>query len=72
MQIPDWSPPVCPKCGASEMFHKLVSHIPTTKAFRNENGWYCGQCNAGPYQLGTYSENDAAQFALSLVNKTTL
>ncbi|MEI8659387.1 hypothetical protein [Vibrio sp. Hal054] len=71
MQLPDWTPPKCPKCGADAMYHRLVSHVPTTEAFRTKNGWYCAECNAGAFQLGGYSENDAAQFALALVNKTT-
>ncbi|MBD0788097.1 hypothetical protein HUO09_17220 [Vibrio sp. Y2-5] len=69
MQIQDWTPPPCPKCGADEMLHMLVSHIPTTKAFRTQNGWYCGKCNAGAFQLGNFSESDAAQLAVSLVNR---
>lgn len=37
--LPDWTPPPYPECGADEMYHKLVSHVPSSKAFRNQNGW---------------------------------
>ncbi|HGO5304482.1 TPA: hypothetical protein ACK21Z_005342 [Vibrio harveyi] len=67
--LPDWTPPPCPECGADEMYHKLVSHVPSSKAFRNQNGWYCAKCNAGAFQLGDFSESDAAQFAVSLANR---
>ena len=51
------------------MYHKLVSHVPSSKAFRTQNGWHCAKCNAGAFQLGNFSESDAAQFAVSLVNR---
>lgn len=69
MLLPDWTPPPCPSCNANEMHHKLFSHVPSSKGFRTQNGWYCGSCKAGPFQLGSYSESDAAQFAVSLVNR---
>ncbi|WP_165862921.1 hypothetical protein [Vibrio sinensis] len=52
MKLVDWTPPPCPECGADAMFHKLLSQIPSTKAFRMLNGWYCSECQAGPFQLG--------------------
>lgn len=67
--IRDWTPPPCPKCGADDMYHHLASPIPTTKAFQEENGWYCGTCRAGAFQLGDFSESDAAQFALKTLNR---
>ncbi|EMY6611192.1 hypothetical protein ABCL16_003449 [Vibrio parahaemolyticus] len=69
MEIPNWDPPPCPKCDAKEMHHKLFSHIPSSQAFRTKNGWYCGACKSGPYQLGGFSESDAAKFSVSLINR---
>jgi uncharacterized Zn finger protein len=69
MELVDWTPLPCPTCGADEMYHKLVSHIPSSKAFRTLNGWYCGKCHAGAFQLGNVTESDAVRFAISLINK---
>jgi hypothetical protein len=59
---------VCPTCKADDMAHICKSHVPGTAAFR-KNGWYCQTCKAGPYQLGSVTEADAARFALALLNK---
>jgi len=69
MELKDWTPPSCPKCGADEMAHKLFSHVPSTRAFREKNGWYCEKCKAGPFKLGNATESDAAQFSLKILNK---
>ncbi len=58
--------PRCPECHADEMFHRCVSHIQTRAAFK-QNGWYCGKCNAGPYQLGTMTEAKAAGTAKAIL-----
>jgi hypothetical protein len=61
--------PFCPSCGLDDMYHRLVSHIPGCAAFR-QNGWYCQSCDAGPYQLGSVTEADAARYALELLNRS--
>lgn len=68
INLTEWSPPPCPKCGSDDMIHKLMSLEPASISFRATNGWYCENCNAGPFQLGKFSESDAAQFAISLLN----
>ncbi|QHP82794.1 hypothetical protein EO763_23155 (plasmid) [Pectobacterium odoriferum] len=59
--------PSCPSCGRDNMFHRLSNPDPTSETFIL-NGWYCDDCQAGPYQLGHFSEADAARFALTLLN----
>ena len=64
----DFDVPNCPECGEDEMYHLCVSPVPGTASFR-KNGWYCKSCKAGPKQLGSVTEADAARFALALLNK---
>lgn len=66
-----WTPPPCPVCTKQAMVHKLFS------VGDQRNGWYCGSCGAGSYQLGSLAEAKeninteaiAAQFAIALLNK---
>ena len=67
--IKNWSPPPCPSCGAEEMEHKLFTVIPNQEKPRLNSGWYCIMCKCGPYKLGNFSESDATQFSLILLNK---
>ncbi|EGR0524990.1 hypothetical protein FG062_14675 [Vibrio cholerae] len=64
----NWTPPPCPSCGKDEMEHKCVSHVQGTAAFK-KNGWYCQSCNAGPFQLGSVTEDECAAFANGLLNR---
>ncbi len=63
----NWTPPACPSCGKDEMCHKCVSPVRGSAAFKN-NGWYCQVCNAGPFQLGSVTEDECAAFANDLLN----
>lgn len=62
--------PHCPNCHGEEMTHRF-SGVGSLR-----NGWYCDQCGAGPYRLGTMeearqnvnTEAQAAQFAVRLLN----
>lgn len=42
--------PPCPACRSKSMVHRCISHAVGTRIF-NRNGWYCRDCNSGPYQL---------------------
>lgn len=68
MENIDFNVPCCPSCGADDMAHICKSHVPGTAAF-GKNGWYCGACESGPYQLGSMTEAKAAQFALNILNR---
>ncbi len=46
------STPPCPTCKAKGfMEHRCFGNIPDTVAFKR-NGWYCGFCEDGPFQMG--------------------
>lgn len=64
------SSPRCPKCNTEEMKHMLWV------VGDSRNGWYCENCGAGPYRLGTNrdaiakrdTEAEASRFAIKLLN----
>lgn len=58
---------VCPSCGHDDIYHLLVSTAGTDDFMKS--GWYCQTCHAGPFQLSNFSENEAARFAVELLNK---
>jgi transposase-like protein len=59
--LSDWTPPPCPHCNSDEITHKL--------SVNQKSGWFCDKCNSGPFQLGSMTEQDAAHFAILLLNK---
>lgn len=65
--IGDFEVPPCPVCKESEMGHRCFSHTPKGSQYLR-NGWYCLSCKAGPFQLGSMTEAEAAKFAIKLIN----
>ena len=68
MNLNDWTPPCCPQCNADDMRHICFTHVPSWAAFK-KNGWYCDSCKAGPFQLGSVTEQNAAKFSKRLNTK---
>ena len=58
--------PDCPSCNGENMTHKCFSHVPASQAFK-KNGWYCDDCQSGPYQLGFVTEEFISGFAKRLL-----
>ncbi len=60
--------PKCPDCNQDAMLHRCFSHIPGKESFK-KNGWYCEECNAGPYKLGSMTEQKASESAKQLLSQ---
>lgn len=58
----------CPDCKSEVIEHKFFTLDSSLRSFGTKNGWYCSQCNYGPFQIGCVSKSKFDNFALKTLD----